>query len=80
MTVKYIKLYSTPTCPWCAKAKEFLDINKITYQDFNVAENKVARKDLINTTHQLAVPVLNIDGEYIIGFNEKSLKQKLGIS
>jgi glutaredoxin 3 len=79
MAEKLVKVYSTPTCPWCKKAKQFLDANGIKYQDLNVAEDKAARDEMINTTHQMAVPTIAVDGEYVIGYNEKSLKEKLGI-
>ena len=80
MTVKLVKVYSTPTCPWCKKVKLFLDNNNIKFQDLNVADDKVARDEMLNTTHQMAVPTISIDGEYVIGYNEKSLKDKLGIN
>ena len=80
MTEKQVKVYSTPTCPWCKKVKQFLDTNHIKYQDLNVAEDKAAREEMINTTHQMAVPTILIDGDSVIGFNEKALKEKLGIS
>jgi glutaredoxin len=44
-----------------------------------VAEDKAAREEMINTTHQMAVPTIAIDGQYVIGFNEKELKEKLAI-
>jgi glutaredoxin 3 len=79
MTEKIVKVYSTPTCPWCRKIKQFLDEHNIKYLDLNVAEDKTAREEMINTTHQMAVPTTSIDGEFVIGYNEKSLKEKLGI-
>ena len=79
MAEKKVRVFSTPTCPWCKKVKQFLDANGIQYQDLNVAEDKAARDEMVNTTHQMAVPTTFIDGEYIIGYNEKALKEKLGI-
>lgn len=79
MADKQVKVYSTPTCPWCKRAKQFLDTNQVKYQDMNVAEDKVARDEMINLTHQMAVPTIAVDGEFIIGFNEKALKEKLNI-
>ncbi len=79
MADKQVKVYSTPTCPWCKKAKQFLDANHIQYQDLNVADDKTARDEMINLTHQMAVPTISVDGEFVIGFNEKALKEKLGI-
>ena len=79
MTELLVKVYSTPTCPWCKKAKQFLDSHGIKYQDLNVAEDKAARDEMINSSHQMAVPTIFIDGEFVIGYNEAALKEKLGI-
>jgi glutaredoxin-like YruB-family protein len=79
MAAKEVKVYSTPTCPWCKKAKQWLDANKIAYQDFNVAQDKAARDEMVKKSSQTAVPVIIIDGEIVVGFNEPVLKTKLGI-
>jgi len=79
MTDKQVKVYSTPTCPWCKKVKQFLDTNNVKYEDLNVVEDKAAREEMINITHQMAVPTISIDGEYVVGYNEKELKEKLEI-
>jgi glutaredoxin 3 len=79
MTEKQVKIFSTPTCPWCRRAKQFLDTNGIKYQEVNVAEDKAAREEMVNKTHQLGVPTILIDSDFVIGFNEKALKEKLGI-
>lgn len=72
-----VKVYSTPTCPWCHKAKEFLKKNKIEYEDINVAENEKARDEMIEKSGQMSVPVIQIGNEMIIGFDEEELKKKL---
>ena len=79
MAAKEVKVFSTPTCPWCKKAKQWLDTNKIAYQDFNVAQDKAARDEMVKKSSQTAVPVIIIDGEIVVGFNEPVLKTKLGI-
>jgi glutaredoxin-like YruB-family protein len=79
MAAKEVKVYSTPTCPWCKKAKQFLDANKVTYQDFNVAQDHAARDEMVKKSSQTAVPTIIIDGEIVVGFNESVLKEKLGI-
>jgi len=80
MTEKVVKVFSTSSCPWCRKAKEFLDKNKIAYQDLNVAEDKVARDEMLKLTNQMAVPTIAINDEFIVGYNENALKSKLGIT
>ena len=79
MNEKLVKVYTTSTWPWCRKAKDWLDANHIKYQELNVGTDQKAREEMVNITHQLAVPAIAIDGEYVIGFNEKALKEKLGI-
>ena len=79
MSAKEVKVYSTPECPWCKRVKQFLEDNGIKYQDFNVAEDKTAREEMITKSHQLAVPTILINGEVIVGFNETLLKEKLGL-
>ena len=79
MADKVVKVYSTPTCPWCRRTKQFLDNNGIKYQDLNVADDKAAREEMINVTHQMSVPTIMIDTEMVVGFKEAELKEKLGI-
>lgn len=74
-----IKIYTTPTCPYCRMAKKFLDDNGIKYQEFNVVENKAAREEMISKCRSLAVPTICIDNEMLVGFNEAQLKEKLGL-
>ena len=74
-----VKVYSTPTCPWCKRTKQFLDDNKVTYQSIDVATDKAARDEMVSKTGQLGVPVIDVDGELSVGFDEKWLKEKLNL-
>ncbi len=74
-----VKVYSTPACPWCKKAKDFFQANNVPYKDLNVAEDEAARDDMIKRSGQMGVPVIDIDGELIIGYNLPKLKAKLGL-
>jgi glutaredoxin-like YruB-family protein len=74
-----VKVYSTPTCPWCKKTKQFLDENKIPYQNLDVASDKAIRDEMVSKTGQLGVPVVDIDGDILVGFDEKWLRQKLNL-
>ena len=80
MAEQQVKVFLTPTCPWCKRVKLFLDLKGIKYTEFNVAEDKVAREEMINSTHQMAVPTIMIDADFVIGYNEETLKEKLGIN
>ncbi|HJX69894.1 MAG TPA: glutaredoxin domain-containing protein [Dehalococcoidia bacterium] len=79
MSAKEVKVYSTPTCPYCKIAKKFLADNGIPYQDLNVAEDSAARKEMVRKSGQMGVPVIDIDGELVLGFNQAQLKEKLGL-
>ena len=74
-----VKVYSTPTCPWCKRTKQFLDDNKVLYQSLDVAADKAARDEMVSKTGQLSVPVIDVDGELSVGFDEKWLKEKLNL-
>jgi glutaredoxin 3 len=72
-----VKVYSTNTCPWCVKAKDFLKSHKVAFEEINVGENQEAAQEMIEKTGQMGVPVIEIDGKLVIGFNEAKLKQLL---
>ena len=74
-----IKVYSTPTCPFCKRAKEFLKQNNFDFEDLNVADSEEARNEMIKKSDQMAVPVLDIDGEIIVGFEVEKIKKALEI-
>jgi len=74
-----LKIYSTPTCPFCKRAKEFFKKHNIEYKDVNVAENDKARDEMIEKSGQMSVPVIEIEDKIIVGFNEQELKKKLKI-
>jgi len=79
MSVKEVKVYSTPTCSWCQRIKKFLQENGIAYQDLNVGADRVAREEMVHKTGQMGVPVIEIDGDIVVGYDEAWLKQKLGL-
>lgn len=72
-----VKVYSTPTCPWCHRAKEFLNEIKVEFEDINVAEDQKAGEEMVEKSGQRGVPVIEIDGEIIIGFNPAAIKKAL---
>jgi len=74
-----VKIYTTPTCPYCKMAKKFLDNNGIKYQEFNVAEDKAALKEMEDKCNALAVPTICFDNEVVVGFDEAQLREKLGL-
>lgn len=74
-----VKIYSTPSCHWCVKVKEFLKENDIEFKDLNVAEDRQAAKEMVEKSGQMGVPVLDIKGTIIVGFNEPMIKEALGL-
>ena len=78
--MKQITIYSTPTCHFCQMTKDFLKERNIPYTEYNVATDLVKRKEMIERSKQMGVPVIYIDDELIIGFNKEKLQQALGVS
>ena len=74
-----VTIYSTPTCHFCHAAKEFFKENNVAYEDFNVAEDLEKRKEMIQMTGQLGVPVIKIGDDIVIGFDEKKVRELLKI-
>ena len=72
-------IYTTPTCVYCKAAKKFFAENNVAYQEHNVAENEAALEDMIQKTHQMGVPVIDINGKIVVGFNRAKLAELLGI-
>lgn len=75
--MKKVKIYSTPACPFCIKAKEFFKYNGVEYEEFNVAVDGKSRDEMIEKSGQISVPVIEIDGSIIVGFKEEELRKKL---
>ena len=78
--IKKVKIYSTSVCPWCAKTKAFLKEHSIPFEDVNVGEDAEARNEMMEKSGQLGVPVIDIDGDIVIGFDKHRLAELLGIS
>jgi len=76
---KSIKVYSTPTCPWCIRVKNFLRDNKIDFQNFDVASDQLAADEMVKKSGQMGVPVIDIDGQIIVGFDQEKIKLALGL-
>lgn len=72
-------VYSTPTCPYCKMAKEFLTEQHVAFEDVNVQADQAEAKKMIEKTGQLGVPVLDIDSKIIIGFDKDEIKAALGL-
>jgi len=74
-----VKVFSTPTCPWCKKVKDYLKSNNVEFQDINVAEDVAARKEMFQISNQMGVPVVQIDDKVILGFDKDAIDETLGL-
>ena len=72
-----IKIYSTSWCPACIKAKKYLDMKGIEFQEINVADKHEDRNEVQEVSGQRTVPVLDINGKVIVGFDKKSIDEAL---
>lgn len=79
MQDKKIEIYSTPTCHFCHMAKDFFKANNVSFTDYDVQTNLEKRKEMVDKTGQLGVPVIVIGEKTIIGFDEDTIKGELGI-
>lgn len=74
-----VKIYTTPTCSWCAREKQFFKEHKILYQEVDVSSDQKAAEEMIEKTGQMGVPVTEIDGQIVVGFDEPRLRTLLKI-
>ena len=77
--MKNVTIYSTPTCVYCNMAKSFFKANNVSYTEHNVALDLSKRKEMIDKTGQMGVPVIDIGGEIVVGFDESKLRSALNI-
>ncbi|MBS3765134.1 thioredoxin family protein [Candidatus Bipolaricaulota bacterium] len=77
MSDQNITIYTTPSCPYCSAAKDYFDENDISYTDYDVSENRQKAKEMIDKSGQRGTPVIDIDGEVVVGFNKEKLQSLL---
>ena len=76
---KIVKVFTTPVCPYCYTLKEFLKEKGIDFVDIDISKDEKAREDLIQKTGKMEAPVVEIDGEIVIGFDRKKIVNLLDI-
>ena len=74
-----IKVYSTPTCPYCIRAKNYLKEHNVPFENIDVASDENGLTEMIKISGQMGVPVILIDGEMIVGFDQTKIAAKLGL-
>jgi len=79
MNTTPVQIYSTPSCHFCHMAKEFFAANNVAFTDYNVASDLEKRKEMIDKSGQMGVPVISIGNELIVGFDEPRIRELLAI-
>jgi glutaredoxin-like YruB-family protein len=67
-------VYSTPTCPYCSAAKDYFRDNDVEFTDYDVSSDREKAREMIEKTGQQGVPVIEIDGEVVIGFDKDKIE------
>lgn len=68
-----VKVYSTPTCPWCTRVKEYLKSKNVDFEEFDVSKDRDAAAEMIQKSGQRGVPVLDINDNIIVGFDQRAI-------
>ena len=74
-----IKVYSSPICAYCTTLKEYFKANNIEFEDIDVSQNCKAQNEMIKKSGQETMPVIDIDGEIVVGFDRKKICEVLNI-
>jgi glutaredoxin-like YruB-family protein len=74
-----IRIFSTPVCPYCVTLKEFLKEKGFNFEDIDVSQNQKALEEMVEKTEQMGVPVVDIEGQFIVGFDKEKISQALNI-
>ncbi|MFA6000380.1 MAG: glutaredoxin family protein [Candidatus Paceibacterota bacterium] len=77
--MKNVTIYSTPTCHFCHMAKDFFKANNVAFTDYNVATDLEKRKEMVQKSGQMGVPVIIIENDLIVGFNQPQIAKLLGL-
>lgn len=74
-----VRVYSTNSCPWCTKVKDYLKRNHIKYDDVNISNDRNAAMEMVRKSGQMGVPVIDIDGHIVVGFDKREIDRLLGL-
>ena len=74
-----VLVFTTPTCPWCQRAKSYLRSKSIPFKEVDVSRDQQAARDLVRRTGQMGVPVIEIDGRPVVGFDQRQVDRLLGL-
>lgn len=74
-----VRVFSTPSCPYCVTLKEFLKKHSIAFEDIDVSQDEKALDEMVEKSSQMGVPVIDIDGKIVIGFDKEKIVEILNI-
>ncbi|MCX6358097.1 MAG: glutathione S-transferase N-terminal domain-containing protein [Candidatus Aureabacteria bacterium] len=74
-----VKVYSTPTCPYCIRVKAYLKESGVAFEDIDVSKDRTAADEMVRKSSQMGVPVIDIDGAIVIGFQKEEIARALGL-
>ncbi|HLC50230.1 MAG TPA: glutaredoxin domain-containing protein [Candidatus Nanoarchaeia archaeon] len=76
---KSVKIYTSVTCPWCVKTKDFLKANNVKYEEISVTGDEKRRTEVFEKSGQMGVPVTDVEGTIIVGYDKEALKKAIGL-
>ena len=74
-----VLVYSTPGCPWCIRLKQFLNDQKIVFENYDVSVDGAKAEEMVQKSGQMGVPVVDIDGQVTVGFDKERIASLLGL-
>jgi glutaredoxin 3 len=79
MVNRKVTIYSTPSCPFCMMTKRFMKENNIDFEDIDVSTDQAKAQEMVRKSGRMAVPIVDIDGEIIVGFDKGRIRKALGL-
>jgi len=76
---KNVRVYSTPTCPFCIRVKQFLKEKNVQFEDIDVSSDRARVQEMFERSGQMGVPVIDVDGEIVVGFDKEKISRLLGV-
>lgn len=74
-----VRVFSTPTCAYCQTIKTFFKEKNIAFEDIDVSQDEIALKEMVDKSGQMGVPVIDIDGKIVVGFDKNKIEELLKI-
>jgi glutaredoxin-like YruB-family protein len=70
-------MYTTPSCTYCRKAKDYFRQNRIPFTEYDVARDQRRAEEMVRKSGQMGVPVIDVNGRVIVGFNQPEIERAL---